>query len=236
MPRNARVVIAGCPHHITQRGNNGQDVFFSDADRRMYLDLLAEQCEKFSLAIEGYCLMTNHIHLIATPKRAGSLAKAVGRTNLYYTRYINSLQGRSGHLWQDRFFSCPLEGLYYWAAMIYVDRNPVRAGMVRKPWRWEWSSAAVHCGGKEPITPGLIDLDAWNARQPTDGNWSESISHRQDEEMLSSLRAWSNRGCPLGSDKFITKLERKLKRRLRPGKRGRPKIKKKVVKNGNRPD
>ena len=110
MTRRARVVIEGCPHHITQRGNDRQDVFFSDGDRRFYLELLAEQCEKFSMAVEAYCLMTNHFHLIATPKRKDSLAKAVGRTNLYYTRHINATRGRCGHLWQDRFFSCPLDG------------------------------------------------------------------------------------------------------------------------------
>ena len=150
MPRTARIVIPGLPHHVTQRGNNRQDVFFSDADRKVYLELLGQQCETFGLAIDGYCLMTNHIHLIATPRDEGSLAKAVGRTNLYYTRYINRLHGRSGHLWQDRFFSCPLDDQYFWTAMIYVERNPVRANLVRKPWRCPWSSATAHVTGIDP--------------------------------------------------------------------------------------
>ena len=226
MTRRARVVIPGCPHHITQRGNNGQDVFFTDGDRRFYLELLAEQCEKFSTAVEAYCLMTNHVHLIATPKRADSLAKAVGRTNLYYTRHINATRGRCGHLWQDRFFSCPLDGTYFWAAMIYVERNPVRARLVRKPWRYPWSSAAAHCGGKEPVSPGLIDLAAWDKLSPPDGNWRESIGQPQDEAIVTQLRTWANRGCPLGSDSFIRKLERRLRMRLRPAPLGRPKKKK----------
>jgi len=123
------VVIPGLPHHVTQRGNNRQDVFFTDADREYYIELLGRQCEKFGLVIDGYCLMTNHVHLVATPRAADSLAKGVGRTNLYYTRYINRLHGRCGHLWQDRFFSCPLDDEYFWTALIYVERNPVRAGL-----------------------------------------------------------------------------------------------------------
>ena len=79
MPRNARVVIPDCPHHVTQRGNNRQDVFFTDEDREVYLGMPAEQCERFGLSVEGYCLMTNRVHLVATPRRADSPAQAVGR-------------------------------------------------------------------------------------------------------------------------------------------------------------
>ena len=239
MPRTARIVIPGLPHHVTQRGNNRQDVFFTDADRKVYLELLGRQCKTFGLTIDGYCLMTNHIHLIATPRDEGSLAKAVGRTNLYYTRHINRLHGRSGHLWQDRFFSCPLDDQYFWTAMIYVERNPVRAKLVRKPWRWPWSSATAHVTGIDPTatreTPGLLDLAAWAKLQPPDGDWRESICQPQDEQTLMRFRTWSNRGCPLGSDSFLSKLETLLNRRLRPRKRGRPR-KKKTLKKGNRPD
>jgi len=136
MPRTARIVIPGCPHHVTQRGNNRQPVFFTDADHEHYLELLCEQSERFGLAVEAYCLMPNHVHLIATPEREDSLAKAVGRTNLYYTRHIHALHGRCGHLWQDRFFSSALDDEYFWNVLIYVERNPVRAKLVRRPWRW----------------------------------------------------------------------------------------------------
>ena len=220
MPRAARIVIPGCPHHVTQRGNNRQDVFFTDEDRSYYLDLLCEQSETFGLSVEGYCLMTNHVHLVVTPRRKSSLSKAVGRTNLYYTRYINRLHGRCGHLWQDRFFSSPLDERYFWEAMRYVERNPVRARLVRKAWRWKWSSAAAHVDGKDPT--GLLDLTAWSKRLGPKANWRESITQRQDEQAVACLRRKSNRGRPLGSDQFIAKLEAKLHRRLRPGKRGRP--------------
>ncbi len=129
---------------MTQRGNNRQDVFFVDDDRRAYLDVLGEQAERFGLRVLGYCLMTNHVHLIVAPEREESLAKAVGRTHWLYTQAVNRLHGRSGHLWQNRFHSCPLDAAHTWAALRYVDRNPVRARLVRRAWRYEWSSAAAH--------------------------------------------------------------------------------------------
>ena len=109
MPRAARVVIPGYPHHVTQRGNNRQEVFFVDSDRGVFLGQLAQAAERFELVIEGYCLMTNHIHLVATPKREDSLAGCLKRVNQLYAQQVNRLHGRSGHLWQDRFFSCTLD-------------------------------------------------------------------------------------------------------------------------------
>jgi len=131
MPRSARLVIPGCPHHVTQRGNNGQDVFFVDDDRQVFLSLLGNASTKFGLIVEGYCLMTNHVHLMVTPTTVEALGQALKRVGQLYTQYVNRLHGRSGHLWQDRFFSCPLGEEHFWTAMAYVERNPVRAGMCR---------------------------------------------------------------------------------------------------------
>ena len=131
MPRVARIVLEGQPHHITQRGNNRQDVFFLADDRLAYLELLRIHGERFGFRVLGYCLMTNHVHLIGVPARQESLAKAVGRTNFRYTQYINRMHGRSGHLWQNRFYSCALDDVHLCRAMCYVEQNPVRAKMVR---------------------------------------------------------------------------------------------------------
>ena len=222
MPREARVVVPGFPHHVTQRGNNRQDVFFTDDDRRFYLETLKDQCREFDLSVIGYCLMTNHIHLIAVPRLETSLAKAVGSSHLVFTRYINRLHGRTGHLWQNRFFSCPLEEWHYLAALRYVERNPVRARMVRVAWRYPWSSAVAHCEGKDPT--GLVDLKTWRALTRP-GRWREFLRSRDDEEFAGSIRTKTFNGQPLGSDRFISKLERKLNRRLRPRPMGRPKKK-----------
>jgi len=232
MPRAARVVIPGCPHHVTQKGNNGQDVFFADDDRAHYLELLRKRSEEFGLVIEGYCLMTNHLHLIATPTREDSLAKAIGRTNFHYTRRINHLHARRGHLWQDRFFSAPLDDQWFWNALIYVERNPVRAGLVRRAWDWPWSSAAGHVDGRD--RHDLLAMATWRERLPPDGDWRDAISREQDGAVVEHVRAWGNRGCPMGADSFISKLETRLARRLRPAPRGRPK--KAKTKNGYRPD
>jgi putative transposase len=217
------VVIPGCAHHVTQRGNNRQDVFFIDADREFYLATLAAQAERFGLEVLGYCLMTDHVHLIVVPAAAESLALAVGRAHFRHTQHVNRLHGRSGHLWQNRFDSCPLDEEHCWQALRYVERNPVRAKRVRRAWRWPWSSAAAHCGGKD--RPGLLDLAKW--REDSAGwDWKATLVEPQDEAVIRVLRLGTSRGRPLGSDSFIRKLERRVGRRLRALPVGRPRKKK----------
>ena len=223
MPRIARTVILDCPHHITQRGNNRQDVFFIDDDRHVYLTILKEQSDRFGLEVLGYCLMRNHVHLVATPKTPESLAKAVGRTHWLYTQYVNRLHGRSGHLWQNRFYSCALDERHFWKALAYVERNPVRAGLVRRAWRYIWSSASAHCG--QPDKTGLLDLRRWH-RMVSDMDWPEVLTRPMEMDQVGRLRSCTSRGRPLGSDRFISKLEIFLGRRLRPLPVGRPKKKK----------
>jgi len=215
--------VPGVPHHITQRGNNLQDVFFIDADRRVYLALLKQQSYKFGLDVTAYCLMTNHIHLVATPQTKDALAKAVGRTHLIYTQYINQMHGRSGHLWQNRFHSCPLGHGHLVNTLRYVERNPVRAKLVRYAWQYEWSSAAAHTGGNDPS--GLLDVRAWRRRHQ-DADWRETLKRPEDSDVVAALRLASSRGRPLGGDLFLSKLEKALGRRLRPLPVGRPRKKK----------
>lgn len=221
MPRVARIVIPGCAHHLTQRGNNRQDVFFTDDDRRLYLRLLAEECAAHGLSVRAYCLMTNHVHVIAVPKTEQSLAKGFGRANFRYAQAINRLHGRCGHLWQSRFYSCPLGEGHYWPAFRYVERNPVRAKLVRVAWRYAWSSAAAHCG-KGADESGLLDL-AWWAERSRGLDWPAALRRRQDEKELAGIRLGTHRGRPLGSDSFLSKMESLLGRRLRPLPVGRPK-------------
>ena len=220
MPRLARTVVAGCAHHITQRGNNRQDVFFVDDDRRVYLELLSQQAEKYGLDIVGYCLMGNHVHIVAIPRAEDSLAKAVGRTHFRYTQYINRFHKRSGHLWQGRFYSCPLDERHFWLAMRYVELNSVRAKICRKPWRYEWSSAAVHVDAK--ARSQLLDLPQWYD-MISDEQWRKELNARIDETQLARLRVNTHTGRPLGSDSFLSKLEKLLGRRVRALPVGRPK-------------
>jgi len=225
MPRLARIVVPGIPHHITQRGNNRQDIFFVDEDKWQYLRILKQQALAYGFSVLGYCLMTNHVHIIGIPQRQESLAKAIGRSNYLFTQFVNRMHGRSGHLWQNRFYSCAMDDNYFWRSMRYVEQNPVRAKMVRVPWTYPFSSASIHIGQPDKI--GLIDVIYWN--ELSQGmNWKEILKQRLDRDSSSDLHNRYRRGRPLGSDSFISKLEVSLGRRLRPLPGGRPKKKTKT--------
>jgi putative transposase len=195
MARTARIVVPDVAHHITQRGNNRQDIFFSESDRRFYLETLNASAKKFALEILGYCLMTNHVHIIAVPENEHSLAKAIGRTHLIYTQYVNRLHRRSGHLWQNRFYSCPLSDRHLFKALCYVERNPVRAGIARFAWYYPWSSAAAHVGKDD--SAGIIDCRSWQ-ELARDFDWKDFISCAEDKDELRTMRTSFTTGRPLG--------------------------------------
>jgi putative transposase len=219
MPRMARAIAVGCAHHITQGGNNRQDVFFVDDDRQIYLQILQEQAGKYGLEILGYCLMTNHVHLIAIPHAEDSLAKGIGRTHFRYSQYINRCHGRSGHLWQGRFCSCALDDRHLLMAMKYVELHPVRARLCRRAWRYEWSSAAAHTD--ERARSELLNLSRWR-RQFSPEAWRKELGEGVSEEEVARIRLRTHTGRPLGSDRFVSKLETLLGRRVRPLPVGRP--------------
>lgn len=219
MPREARAVVLDVPHHITQRGNNRQDAFFVDDDRRFYLHLLKAKAEQYGLVIHAYCLMTNHVHIVATPSDEDSLAKGIGRTHYLYTHYINRRHGRSGHLWQNRFFSCPLDEPYFLSAVRYVERNPVRARRVRKAWRYPWSSAALHVAGRD--ASGLVSFSDWPAYYKG-ARWERQLQEPEDGRLTGAIQRSTFKGRPLGSDRFISKIETLVGRRFNAAPLGRP--------------
>ena len=202
MPRTGRVVIPQCPHHITQRGNNRRDVFFNDGDRETYLRLLRTYSSEYAVDILGYCLMTNHIHVVAAPSTETGLAKAFGLAHNDYSRWLNIRRGESGHVWQNRFFSCPVESRYLWAVLAYVERNPVRAGLAGKSDDWRWSSARDHLS--RPGTHEWLNVEAW-ARNWTPGAWKIALEEGLDEaELKMRLVESTKTSRPLGDDLFIT--------------------------------
>jgi len=157
--------------------------------------------------------------LIGQPKCEDSLAKAVGRTHWLYTQYVNRLHGRSGHLWQNRFYACMLGPMHFFSAMRYMESNPVRAKICRAAWSYPWSSAQAHVDGRDMT--GLLDMDGWwRIIQGTD--WREVLRRRQDAEEVAAIRSCTNRGRPLGTDRFLSKIEKIVGRRLRPLPNGRP--------------
>ncbi len=198
MRRIARVVAVGAPHHVTQRGSNRQQVFFSNSQRRTYLTLLAEQATRHRLRILGYCLMPNHVHAVVIPERPESMAKALGRTHNFHSRYFNLVRRRSEHLWRNRVYSAPLGHRHLVSALRYVDLNPVRARLVERALDYQWSSARGHVAARDPA--GLLDLDLWRELCPL-GDW-EGLLHEGpalDASWMEQLRAATHAGKPLGN-------------------------------------
>lgn len=222
MSRIPRVVVPDVPHHVTQRGNGHQAVFFRPEDQRLYLDLLRRYSQRFELRLWAWCLMPNHVHLVVVPGREDSLARALGRTHADYAHYVNIHRQSCGHLWQARFFSCPLDGAHLWNAIAYVERNPVRAGIADWAGDYRWSSARAHLTGEDPDR--LLDLSPWQDAY-TASRWHEVLDSSVAEEALGErLREATVRGRPVGSPEFVEELEHRLHRQLLPKKPGRPRM------------
>jgi putative transposase len=220
MPRPHRIIVADVPLHITQRGNYGQRVFFRDEDRRLYLALLGEFLPHYGVSLEGYCLLSNHVHLIATPHNEKGLSRALQRIQSDYSRATHVRLRRVGHLWQARFHSTALDEEHFWAALLYVERNSVRAGLAERAEQWRWSSAAGHCGGRCDV---LLDLVRWRARFDA-SRWQRYLALGAAEGQVEDrIRAATLSGFPLGSEEFRQGIEAQLGRPASPRKAGRPK-------------
>ena len=223
MARLARAVVAGVPHHVTQRGNRRQTTFFGAEDYTLYRELLAAWCRRHDVAVWAWCLMPNHVHLLLVPADTAGLRLALGEAHRRYTRAVNRRQGWIGHLWQGRFASCALDPPHLLAAVRYIELNPVRARLVATPEAWPWSSAKAHLTGqgdglvcREPLTEAASD-------------WRGFLDSGLKERNADDLRRHERTGRPLGDAGFISEMEARLGRRLRPGKRGPPKRTVKLV-------
>jgi putative transposase len=214
MARLARVVAPGFPHHITQRGNRRQQTFFRDDDYQAYLDSVGEWCSAHDVEIWAYCLMPNHVHLIAVPESADGLRRALGEVHRRYTRMVNFREGWRGHLWQGRFASYVLDERYLLTAARYVELNPVRAGLVEAPSRYRWSSAAAHARGRDD---GVVTVGPLLELAP---NWRSFLARVIRDEDIKLLRSHEQTGRPLGDDEFLATLEENLGRILKKQKPG----------------
>ena len=199
-------------------------MFFCDDDRQRYLELLGKYARKHRLAVQAYCLMTNHVHLVVVPKTEASLAGALKPLHTIYSQHVNFTQGLSGRLWQGRFFSCPLDDEHAIAALRYVERNPVRAGLVAVAEDYLWSSAPAHCGdGTDPVINDALEMPAWLT---TPDQWSGWLREpwEPEEAATSRLRRCTRSGRPAGGTTFLDHVESVAGRVLRAGKVGRPGI------------
>ena len=215
MPRFARVVLPGVPLHITQRGIRRFDVFRDDSDRQVYIHLLRESSRRFHLRICAYCLMSTHIHLVAIPDGKDSVWRSFHRCHGAYATQFNMKYEFCGHLWQARPFSCALDEAHLWAAIRYVERNPVRAGLVDCAVDYPWSSAAAHCG----LRPDPLLDSEWIARSEI-RDWREWLSEDNQRGVNQRLRDKTFTGRPCGDDMFVQEAERLLHRHLAPQRPG----------------
>jgi len=213
MGRIARVVIPGIGHHITQRGVRSMNIFDSSDDKFSYMKLLAKLSEEEKLEIHAYCLMDNHVHLLAVPPKENSLSRVIGETHRLYTRCVNFNQKVRGHLFQERYFSCPLDETHYIATARYIERNPVRAKMCKKACDYNFSSAKYHVG--ETHTDLLLKHKDWPYNKK---EWSLLLE--EDPDSIDMIRRHTRTGRPVGDTKFIEDLEKRINRVLRPQKPG----------------
>ena len=226
MPRSARIVVAGYPHHIIQRGHNRGLVFASDEDYLYYLDNLKEWKEKLGCKVYAYCLMTNHVHLIVAPgENEQNLAQLIKRVAGRQTRYVNKLEKRSGSLWEGRYKSSLIDrNEYLLACCRYVELNPVRAGMVIDPAEYRWSSY----GGKTGAAPQeWLDYDQYFLGLDNDAvirsrKYEEWTKGGISEEELELIRKSIQRGQLTGSQRFVDEIEQKTNRRVEFRGQGRP--------------
>ena len=218
MTRQARFVLPGHLHHVTQRGNYRQNVFKDHQDRIYYLKLINHYAKEYNNDLYAYCLMTNHIHFIIKPQQQKSLAQIFCRAHQQYSLYYHKKNGIHGHLWQERFYSCLLEGSHIPAAIKYVECNPVRANLAKHAWDYPWSSTNFHLGKKYNIVH-LSDIRPY----VTADNWKEFLDQKQSDKEIDAIRQATNKGYVFGSDKYIEFLEKKHACTLTPQIIGRPK-------------
>ncbi len=207
--------MQGTPHHVTQRGNRRQAVFFSDDDYQTYKGLLAEGCAAAGVAIWAYCLMPNHVHLILVPGDAEGLRAALSDTHRRYSRGVNFREGWRGYLWQGRFASAPMDDGHLMAAARYVELNPLRAKLAARVADWPWSSARAHLTGRGD---GVVDVTPLLEREP---DWAKFLAGGLDADTHAAIRSAERTGRPLGDEAFTARLEQSLGRTLARQKPGR---------------
>jgi putative transposase len=215
MVRLPRVVLQGIPHHITQRGNRRERTFFEDGDYALYLDLLADAAERAGVEIRSYCLMPNHVHIIAAPSDADGLRRTFRFVHRHYTGYINARLRTTGHLWQGRFSSVAMDEPHFVTALRYVALNPVRARLVVRAEDWPWSSTRALMAGEDDhvvkVGPALERVGDFAAflGEP----FNEALSY-------AALRKAESVGRPIGSPEWLADMEAKTGLTLAPQRRG----------------
>jgi putative transposase len=215
MSRLPRIVVPGVPHHVTQRGNRRERIFFRDEDYALYRDLLAEACELNRTEVWAYCLMPNHVHLILVPETVTSLAKAMGETHRRYAGFINARSRQTGHLFQGRFSSVAMDEAHLLAAARYVALNPVKAKLAERAEHWPWSSTKAHFCAQDDE---LVTVEPLINRV---GDFRKFLDIDPEPALITALSEGQSVGRPLMHDSLIREIEIRLGKAILPAKRGR---------------
>ena len=226
MPRHARLRIAGLPLHVVQRGNNRSACFSSDSDRTVYLALLQELSQAHGCAVHAYVLMSNHVHLLVTPKVADSASLMMKHLGQRYVQFVNRHWKRTGSLWEGRFHSSIIDTQsYFFTCHRYIELNPVRAGMILHPEQYPWSSYCANAlqHRSELITPHGLYLALGSNAAVRCKAYRALFETAVGDEELRAIREATNGGFALGTKAFVENLGRALGRRVARGVAGRPK-------------
>ncbi len=194
-------MLPGTAYHITARVNYRQDVFFIDEDRQQYLSLLERHAGSAGLQLLGWCLMRNHIHLLAMELAECAMGDALKRVQSEYAFYVNRKRRQAaGHLWQSRFYSAPIDPAAVWTILRSIELNPVRAEITRDPAIYDWSTAAFHAG--LAAAPAFLSMEAWS-QEWTAEEWRIALSTGMDAGEVRAIRGATARGLPFGTATFI---------------------------------
>lgn len=202
-------------YHVINRGNGGAPIFHGESDYRAFVTLMGEAAERIDLRIVGYSLMPNHVHLVLWPKSDGDLSRFMQWLMTAHVRRYHRLNGSSGHLWQGRFRAFPIQDDgHYLNVLRYVERNALRARLVRRAEAWPWSSLAAHTKAGSTI---LVD-----GPLPLPKDWVDHVNAAQGAEEVDRIRTCVKRGAPFGDERWVrrTTVRLGLEASLRP--RGRP--------------
>lgn len=216
MARQARIVIPHTPHHIAQRGKDGQFVFFEKSDFQSYLDILKEQCARFEVTITNYCLMPNQIHLLLTPgEEKISMAKAIGETNRQYSAKITKEGKAKGSIFQNRFFSYAADGQTALKAACFMENLPVVSSITTDAENYLWSSARYRI---KNITHNFLNpMPSFHAME----NWKQYLMRPMPTQEMDAIARHLQTGRPRGNDMFLDQIEEEIGRTVRPKKPGR---------------
>jgi len=214
MARIARVVVPHYPHHVTQRGSRRQQTFYTDDDYRSYIQTLAQFVRKYGVEIWAYCLMPNHVHLVAVPESQQALSMCLSRAHRHYALNINKRNNWKGHLWQERFYSFVMDERHLLSAVKYVELNPVRAKLCKRPNEWPWSSALAHLAKRDDQ---LVKVKPMLERVT---NWDEYLNSMITQADIDAIRKSTKTGRPAGKNDFLNELERLTGRKLQKEKPG----------------